>query len=145
MTVLDAYAVIAALAGERAAKEVERLLRDPDGTARLCAVNLSEVHDQMVRVQRHSEADVRRAMDLLVLGRLDVVPFHDLLARDAGEIRARRYRRDTAPLSLADCCVIATGADLGEAIATSDPALAAAAEAEGVDVIGLPDTRGVRP
>ena len=40
---------------------------------------------------------------------------------------------------------LATAMSLGEPLATSDPPLAAAARAEGVMVIGLPDTKGRRP
>jgi hypothetical protein len=34
---------------------------------------------------------------------------------------------------------------MSQSLATSDPALAAAARAEGVTILGLPDRKGVRP
>lgn len=57
--------------------------------------------------------------------------------RDAADIRARRYHRTRAPLSLADCILIAaTGAS--DALATTDAPLIRAAEAENVQVRTLP-------
>ena len=47
-------------------------------------------------------------------------------------------------MSLADCVALATAA-AARAIATADPPLAAAARAEGIDVIALPDSEGRAP
>jgi PIN domain nuclease of toxin-antitoxin system len=54
---LDTYALIAALAGEPAASEVEAELRM--GGAGITAVSLAEVIDQLVRPARRSQQDGR--------------------------------------------------------------------------------------
>jgi predicted nucleic acid-binding protein len=48
-------------------------------------------------------------------------------------------------LSLADCFLLATASRLGAAVATSDPAVAATARAESLELVGLPDSAGRRP
>ena len=63
----------------------------------------------------------------------------------AGELHAKHYDRKTSPLSMADCVALATAAALAEPLATSDPPLAAAAQAEGVTILGLQDVNGRRP
>jgi predicted nucleic acid-binding protein len=45
---------------------------------------------------------------------------------------------------MADCVALAVAAALGEPLMTSDPPLAAAAGAEGIDVLPLPDSAGRR-
>ena len=89
------------------------------------------------------EAEIR--MQLLVKARMRVVAVDMRLAGRAGEIRARRYARRSCEISLADCCALATSLILDGALATSDPALAAAARAEGCVVVALTDSRGVKP
>lgn len=65
-------------------------------------------------------------------------------ARRSGSLRARYYHRGECDLSLADCILLASAGD-GERIATTDPAVATVARAEGIDVVALPDSSGQRP
>ncbi len=65
--------------------------------------------------------------------------------RLAGELRARHYRRNGSDVSLGDCMALSTAISLGDTLATSDAALAAAARREGVEVLALPDSRGRKP
>jgi predicted nucleic acid-binding protein len=75
---------------------------------------------------------------------LSVLALDSAIALRAGEIRAVRYHRRTAPLSLADCVLLATAGPDDE-IATSDGAVAAVARRLGIAVIPLPDSSGRRP
>lgn len=84
-------------------------------------------------------------MQLLVETGVSVIPVDQSLAGRTGELRARHYRRGISDVSLADCAALATSLSLSTPLATSDPALAQAARAEGCVVVALPDTRGVRP
>ncbi|MGH2468386.1 MAG: PIN domain-containing protein [Candidatus Limnocylindrales bacterium] len=145
LSVLDAQALIAALTDEPAAAEVEALLRGAHGPPRIAAVNFAEVVDVLVRIKARPIDQVRRALELLRAGGLDVIPVDAASGELAGTIRARRYRRRDVPLPLSDCVLLATGAILDDAIATSDPPLLAAARAEGIAVVPLPDARGLRP
>lgn len=144
MTVLDAYALVAALTGEAAAPEVEAILRS-DEPSHVSAVNLAEVHDQLVRVRARDEDDVVVALELLAVGGLETVPADARLARRAGEWRAAHYHRERCAVSLADCFAAATADRLGEALATSDPHLAAMARALGIEIVALADSTGTRP
>lgn len=140
-TLLDASALVAFVRGEPAAEEVADVLRS--GQAAVAAVNVAEVVDVLVRRIGLPEDEVGVALDRLV-ALLEVRPIDVGLARRAGEIRVRRYSRDAAPLSLADChCVAAAGPD--DVVLSSDGPLLWAAQAEGVAVRGLPDSRGRRP
>ena len=56
---------------------------------------------------------------------------------EAEEARAR--------LSLADCFLLATASRLGASVATADPAVAAAARDESLELVPLPDRSGRRP
>ena len=84
-------------------------------------------------------------MQLLVEAGMRIVPVDESLAGRAGELRARHHRRGVSDVSLADCTALATSVSLDTPLATSDPALAAAARSEGCAVVALPDARGVRP
>jgi hypothetical protein len=66
--VLDAYAVIAALVGERARAEVEPLL----SSGVVCAPNLTKVLDVCVRVHGNDEVTVRERIGWLLTGGLQV-------------------------------------------------------------------------
>lgn len=136
MTVLDAYALIALLKGERAAAEVRALLTA--GGVAVTAVNLAEVADRLVRADGLPEPDVLRALRLLTDSRLDVRPVDHATALRAAAIRGRRYHRTRSPLSLADCVCLAAAGE-GERIATADRPLLRAAEAEEIPVIALPE------
>ena len=142
-TVLDAFAVIAALAGEAAAPEVEAELRKGDSC--INAVNLAEVVDQMIRQARRSPGEVEDSLGSLVAGGLDVVPADESIGRLAGGLRARHYDRRTPTISLADCVAVATCVLKGATLATADQPLAAVARKEGVRVLGLPSSTGKRP
>jgi len=144
-TVLDAFAIIAALAGEPAAAEVEAELRRKDADARVAAINLAEVVDQLIRQAGYSEEAVDVSLESLMAGGLAVVPMDGSLGRLAGRLRARHYDKRTTALSMADCVALATSVTLRATLATADPSLAAAARTEGVTVLGLPDSNGKRP
>ena len=132
---LDAYALIALLADEPAADEVEALLRR--GEAAITAVNLAEALDVLQRVQGIPRERLEALTTPLVGERMTFVAIDERMARDAADIRARRYHRTRAPLSLADCILLAaTGAS--DALATADGPLIAVAEAENVQVRTLP-------
>jgi PIN domain nuclease of toxin-antitoxin system len=124
--VLDAYAVIAALVGERARAEVEPLLKD----GVICAPNLAEVLDVCVRVHANAEPVVRERVGWLINGGLDVAVLELAVALDAGALRAKHYHRRHCPISQGDCFALALAKRRVLALATADPALAAAARAE---------------
>jgi predicted nucleic acid-binding protein len=121
------------------------LLRDTVDPPRVSAVNLAEVLDVIVRLQAWPVADVVEKIDWLRAGGLEVVSIDDEIGLQAGKLHARLYHRADCPLSMADCVALATAQKSGQSLATSDSALATAARAEGVIVVGLPDRRGVRP
>lgn len=139
--VLDAYAVIAALVGERARVEVEPLLQD----GVVCAPNLAEVLDVCVRVHANDERIVREVVGWLLSGGLEVAALESAVALDAGALRAKHYRRRHCEVSHGDCFALALAKHRGLALATADPDLAAIARAEEVELISLPDSRGKRP
>lgn len=142
MTVLDAYAVISYLRGEASAEEVAELLRSPTV---LTSVNAAEVRDQMVRVFGADPDALEADMALLSHAGMTVLAVTPEIGMEAGRIRARRYHREHAAMSLADCVAAsATLAGYGP-LATSDPALAATVRAEGGEVHALPDSKGLRP
>ena len=139
--VLDAYAVIAALVGERARTQVEPLLAQ----GLVCAPNMAEVLDVCVRVHGNDEPIVRERVGWLVSGGLEIVPWDAAVALTAGALRARHYRRRHCEISQGDCFALALAQHRGLALATADPDLATVARGEGVDLVGLPDSRGRRP
>ncbi|HEX7131500.1 MAG TPA: PIN domain-containing protein [Iamia sp.] len=139
MTLLDAYGLVALMADEACAGEVEDLMR---GGASIASVNLAEVVDRMARLH---DVDVRDDLDWLTSTGLGVVPLDAGLAVRAGELRGMRYHHRSAAVSMADCIAAVTALHLGVPLATSDPALAAMVVAEGGSVVALPDSRGVRP
>lgn len=142
MTVLDAYAIIAYLRGEPSSAEVAGLLRAP---TRLTAINAAEVCDQMVRVFGSDPDAVEADLALLCHAGMRLVPVSAELAMEAGRIRARRYHREHAALSFADCVAASAALAYREPLATADPALADAVRAEGGEVCPLPDSKGRRP
>lgn len=89
--------------------------------------------------------DAAVRLQLLIEAGMRVVPVDAVLAAQAGELRARHYRRGMSDVSLADCTALATSLSVDGPLATSDPALAEAARAEGCEVVALPDGRGGRP
>lgn len=131
---LDAFALIALLADEPAADEVEALLRS--GDAAITAVNLAEALDVLQRVQGIPSERLRAVTTTLVGERIRLVPIDEEIARDAADIRARRYHRTRAPVSLADCILLAATGE-SDALATADRPLIRVAEAENVQVRAL--------
>ena len=139
--VLDAQPVVTFLAGEPAADEIAELLRREPV---MSVANAAEVVDVLVRL-RGLAADEAQAVVLSFLDELAApVPVSLEIALDAGAIRGAASARHQLDVSLADCIAIAT-AGPGGSVATSDPALATIARAEGVELIALPDSRGRRP
>jgi predicted nucleic acid-binding protein len=145
LSVLDAQAVIAALTGESAAREVESLLRADEDPPSISAVNVAELIDVLVRGKGRGFDEVVERLAWLEVAGLEVIPVDGPIAQRAGDLRARHYDRATRPVSLADCVALATAITAHDRLATSDPALAATARAEGCLVIPLPDSRGKRP
>lgn len=74
-----------------------------------------------------------------------VVDLDERLCLLAGRLRAGHHRRRSSEVSMADCLVLATAIVQDDRLATADPALAAMARTEGVDVVDLPDSSGRRP
>lgn len=145
LSVLDAQAVVAALTGEPAAPEVEALLRDEADRPRISGVNLAEVLDVLVRHQGWSPDEVTEKLRWLIVGGLEVVPVDEAIGQRAGLLHAHHYHRTRRPVSLADCVALATALVLRTSLATSDPALFAAAGEEQCTRIALPDSRGEPP
>jgi predicted nucleic acid-binding protein len=145
VTVLDASALMAALLGEPARDIVEGILRSKEDRPKISAVNVAEVIDGLTRVAGRPLERVGEAIDWLRAGGLVVVPVTESIGRAAGELRSGHYHRVDAPISLADCIALATARSVEDPLATTDPVLAAAARRIGVDVIGLPDSRGAKP
>ncbi len=142
MTVLDAYAIIAYFRAEPSSAEVAELLRRP---TQLTAVNAAEVCDQMVRVFGRDPDAIEADLALLGQAGLALVPVPPEMAVAAGRIRARRYHRQQAAVSLADCIAAAAALAAARPLATADPALAGVVRAEGGEVHPLPDSHGRRP
>jgi uncharacterized protein with PIN domain len=132
---LDAFALIALLADEPAADAVEALLRS--GEAAMTAVNLAEALDVLQRVQGISSERLGTVTTTLVDEQMRLVPVEAQIARNAADIRARHYHRTRAPLSLADCILLAATGE-SNALATADGPLIRVAEAEGLQVRALP-------
>ena len=144
MTLLDAYAVVALVADEPAAAEVEELLRA--GGARVVVANLAEAIDVCRRVHHVSGDEVRAALEPLLLARvLSALVSHEHDAWSAAELRRTYYDRRTRAVSLADCFLLAHARAAGDPIATADPPVAEVASAEAIPVVALPDSTGRRP
>jgi predicted nucleic acid-binding protein len=144
VALLDAYALVAFIADEPAAGEVEPFLRGRD--AQIIVVNLAETIDVTQRVHGRSADEVRAALEPLLLGgALSITVSQEADAWLAASLRASHYDRKTRALSLADCLLLAHAVAGNDVIATADPALAVAARGEGVGIVALPDSTGKRP
>jgi predicted nucleic acid-binding protein len=144
VTLLDAYAVVALLAGEPAEPEVKLLVRE--GGCRVTAVNLAEAIDVVARVHRVPLEETRRALEpLTVLGALRTAQSDGEDAWLAADLRIKYYRRRERPLSIADCFLVAHAIRTSDRIATADSPVAEVARAEAVPVVALPDSTGARP
>lgn len=140
--VLDAGPIVSVLLDDEAAAEVAAAIANEEVI--VSVVNVGEVLDVLLRVHR-----VPRDAALEAVGRfLDevarAVPATREIAEWAAELRARHYHRRDRDVSLADCFVVAT-ASAGDAVATSDSAVARVATLEGIEVVALPNPRGRRP
>lgn len=142
LILLDAYAVVALALDERAAAEVEPIVRSHP-TA-VTATNYLETTERLMRLGGWSPDETARRMAVLLDGGADVRRVDADVAWRGALLRARHYDRQTCGLSLADCVLLAS-ADPGDAIATADPAVAAVARAEGIGLVPLPDSSGQRP
>lgn len=142
MIVLDAYALIALLAGEPAADEVAALITAH--TTTVAAANLGEAADRLGRVNGIAVERTRAVVETLQQSadlRVRAIDARD--AWRAAELRVTHYHRTRRPLSLADCLLLAvTGAD--DQLATSDPHVLATASDEQIGWIDLPDSLGRR-
>lgn len=116
-TLLDAYALIALLADERAQPQVGALVAG--GGCAVSAVNLLEVVDHLVRVRGVPEDVIDASLEPLIDGPLSVLAVDRCTARRAASVRAAHYHRSERPISLADCVLLASGDD-GDRIATAD-------------------------
>jgi uncharacterized protein with PIN domain len=144
LSFLDAYALVALVRDEPAAQEVQDLLRE--GGARVVIVNLAEAVDICCRVHGDDADGVRAAIEPLLLSNTLAAAVSDQpQAWLAASIRAEHYNNKTAPLSMADCFLLAHGVTDGGPIATADPPIAATAAALEVEIVGLPDSSGNRP
>jgi PIN domain nuclease of toxin-antitoxin system len=144
VTLLDAYALVALVTDEPAADEVESLLRRHP--CAVVIVNFAEAIDISQRIHGLSADETRAALEpLLVTASISAVVSEQRDAWLAGDLRARHYDRRTRALSLADCFLLARALIANDVIATADPPLADAARAEGVEVVPLPDSSGIRP
>lgn len=142
MTFVDAFGLVALILDEPAAPEVEALLRGED--AAIASITLAETVDVLERVRELPSSEVHEVIDPLAAGPLKVVPVTEDHAWRAADIRARYYHRRDAPLSLADCVLLAMAAPPA-ALATADPVVARTARAEGLTLIALRDSEGRRP
>lgn len=139
---VDAYPLVALLGDEPGAGEAAQILRRDD--VAMTAVNLAEALDVLERRHGVAEPELRALIEPILSGRMQVLAVSEGMAWRAAALRTAHYRRREAALSLADCVLLAA-AGPGDELATSDPAVARAARAEGVDVIALPDSGGRRP
>ncbi len=128
---LDAFALIALLVDEPAAEEVEAILRG--GEAAMPAINLADALDVVQRLHGVSRERLEKITAPLLSGSIALLPMDEQMARDAADIRARRYHRTRAPISLADCVLLAA-AKSSDVLATADAPLIAVAGHEEVRV-----------
>src|ERR1700680_1356480 len=102
----------------------------------MTAVNLAEALDVLQRVQGISFERLQTLTTPLVGERIRLLPIDEPIARRAADIRARHYHRTSAPLSRADCTLLAATGE-SDRLATADGPLISVAEAEKVQVRAL--------
>lgn len=135
MILLDAYALIAFVAGGPAKSEVRGMLRA--GDAGIATANLIEVLDVCARVRGVPIPRVLDVIDPLFESVLREIPLDGSKARRAAVLRSSHYHRERRPISLADAVLLAS-ATPGDRIATADPDVLAVASAEGIEPLALP-------
>lgn len=128
MIILDAYAVLAFLKAEPAARGVARLLGSHEG--RLTALGVAEVLDHLIRIVGVDEDEA--VLDIGELGLADPLALTPVTAAAAGRLRARRYHRTRCAVSLADCVAAEEARRLGVPLATADPHLLDVCHSEGI-------------
>ncbi len=142
MTLLDAYALIALLAGEPAADEVGQLIAG--GSTVVAAPNLAETADRLGRVHGIAVQRTRAAVESLEQSTdLHVKATDRAHAWRAAELRVKHYHRTRRPLSLGDCLLLAMATE-EDRVATADPHVLATAEEERIRWIALEDSQGLR-
>lgn len=139
MIVLDVYAVLALLKGERASDDVRMLLAQ-EQEAVLTALGLAEVVDHLIRLAGADEDEA--VLDIAQLGLDSPPPVAASLALRAGRLRARHYHRKNRAVSLADCVAAETARSGRSSLATADPHLLDVCRDEGIAFIALPDSDG---
>lgn len=103
MILLDAYALIALLAGEPAANQVGELIAG--GSTVVAAPNLAETADRLGRVHGIAVRRTRAAVESLEQSTdLRVLVTERAHGWRAAELRVKHYHRTRRPLSLGDCC-----------------------------------------
>lgn len=107
------------------------------GDAAITAVNLAEALDVLQRVQGIPRDRLEELTTPLVAEQMKLVAIDQRIARAAADIRARRYHRVRAPLSLADC-ILLTATEATDTVATADEPLIRVAQAERLRVMMLP-------
>ena len=111
----------------------------------MSSINLAETLDVLARRHGVGIAEQRAVVGPLLA---DAVEVDSPAVEDAwavATLRARYYRRSTRELSLADCFLLAAAARRRLRLATADPAVAATARDEAIELIPLPDSAGRRP
>jgi len=121
--VLDASALLALLLDEPGAGRVTALLDD----AAISAVNLSEVVGQYAR-RGIAVSEIRRMLSLFSI---QVIPFDDALAFDAGLLVPKTR---SAGLSLGDRACLALALQLGATALTADRSWSRISRAIGVEI-----------
>ncbi len=139
MIVLDAYPIVALLAGESSATRVGSLL-DDNPVRTLTALGLAEILDVMIRVGKADRDEL--LLDLATLGLLDAEATTPEIAIDAAGLRSFYYRKRTCEVSLADCIVVATARSLEAPVVTSDHPMLDVCHAERIGVIPIPERSG---
>lgn len=134
MILLDAYALVAFLAGNATGEHVRALLREGAGVT---TANLAEAYEVSERRFGVAIARSDEFLEPLFDQALRTIPIDRVMARRAAEMRSKHYHRAKRPISLADAILIASAA-ADDAIATADPDVLAIAALEGITTIELP-------
>jgi ribonuclease VapC len=119
--VLDAWAVLALLRGERPALDVMSRYVNQAATGRvrlaLNIVNLGEVLYRLIQLEGTSEA--RKHVSRFRAGPVDVLPAREDIVFEAAELKARY------PISYADAFAVATARRESATLLTGDPEILA--------------------
>ena len=142
MILLDAYALVALLAEEPAADQVDELIAR--GDCGVTTINLAEALDVIGRRWAVPVGETYGAVAPMFRSeRLAAVTSSADDARRAAALRVAYYTPRARSLSIADCFLLAA-ARSGDGVATADPPVAAVARELALDVVALPDSTGRR-